>query len=91
MASIRKRGKLWQAQVRRKSAPSLYQSFLTKAEAQAWSREAEVSLDREVLPAKPEVPERFTLGNLLRRYLREAVPHKKGHVTETYRINLLLR
>jgi len=91
MASIRKRGNVWQAQVRRKSAPSLYQSFPTKSEAQAWAREAEVSLDKGTLPAKPEALGRITLSDLLRRYLREVVPYKKGHVTESYRINFLLR
>jgi integrase len=35
--------------------------------------------------------ERITLGDLLGRYLREVVPLKKGHVTEAYRINFLIR
>jgi integrase len=91
MASIRKRGNVWQAQVRRKSSPSLYQSFPTKAEAQAWAREAEVSLDRGTPLVKQEALERITLGDLLRRYLREVVPHKKGYITEAYRIGFLLR
>jgi len=69
MDSICKRGKLWKAQAQHKSAPSFYQSYPTKAEAQAWSREAEFSLDREVLPAKPEVPRGLPWRNLLRRYL----------------------
>ena len=39
MASIRKRGSTWQAQVRREGSPPLSKTFATKADAQVWARD----------------------------------------------------
>jgi ketopantoate reductase len=50
MATIRKRGSSWQAQVRREGFPPIPKSFPTKAEAAAWAREKEAAIDRAKLP-----------------------------------------
>ena len=78
-------------QIRRKGNPSLYKSFKTKAEAQAWARKQEAGLDQGIITAKPVTHEKVYLSDLLHRYLRDVVPLKKGHTTESYRIGLLLR
>ena len=74
MATIRKRGTKWQAQVRRKGCPPLSRSFIQKADAQAWARQMEIQADREDLPVRTTVLNETTLGTLIRRYLEEARP-----------------
>ncbi len=51
MAAIRKRGNSWQVQIRRQGFSPLAQSFPTHADAVAWARDKERSIDRsEILP-----------------------------------------
>jgi hypothetical protein len=52
MASIRKRGSSWQAQVRREGYPPLSKSLASKADAMAWARDKERSIDRAELPTE---------------------------------------
>lgn len=86
MASIRKRGKTWRAEVRLRGC-SESASFATKGEAQAWATEKEsaiISVARGQLPKK-------TFGEALTRYSDEVSPTKKGARWEQIRINLLKR
>jgi integrase len=46
MATIRKRGKRYHAQVRKTGHPSLTKSFRTKAEAQEWAKQQEVIIEQ---------------------------------------------
>lgn len=77
MASIRRRGKAWRAEVyidgRRESA-----SFDTKAQAVAWAQQREAELVGERLPD-------HTLREALRRYAREVAPTHKGERWEVVR------
>jgi len=91
MASIRKRGSSWHVQVRRSGQPSLTRSFNKKPDAIAWGRQTEAEIDRRGLAPSRADLERFTVGDLLKRYRDEVVVHKRGKRTETYTIEALLR
>jgi integrase len=88
MATIRQRGKYWEAQIRRRGWPSLSRSFDTKAAAEAWARRSESEMDRGVFVDRSEA-ERNTFGDLLKRYAEEISPQKKGGPGEILRIRKL--
>lgn len=83
MASIRKRGTSWRAEIykngHRESA-----TFPTKQQAAAWALQREAELGGERLPDK-------TVGDALRRYGREVSPKHKGERWELARLGLLER
>lgn len=89
MATIRKRGDKWQVQVRRKGARPVSKSFLTRKDAEVWSRQCEAAIDL----GRPieATPSNYKLGDLLDRYQREITDEKKGKEVETRRINRLKR
>ncbi|RDI62007.1 tyrosine-type recombinase/integrase [Microvirga subterranea] len=91
MATIRKRGSSWQAQVRREGYPPLSKSFKTKADAAAWARDKERSIDRAELPTTARGLRGVTVGDLLRRYCETVTQSKRGAEPERYRIRNLLR
>lgn len=87
MAYFTESGKGWRAQVAingfRKS-----KTFRTKREATAWAGALETEVrERERKPAG----ERYTLANILSRYLIEVVPGKRGARWEALRIQAFLR
>ena len=90
MASFRKRGTQWEAQVRKLGWPSVSKSFPSKAEAQRWASVIESEMTREVFVDRSRLNE-LTLADLLLRYGKEITPSKKGQETEQYRIGALLR
>jgi integrase len=90
MATIRKRGSSWQAQVRREGYPPLSKSFASKADAAAWARDQERAIDRAELPTTVRELKGVTVGDLLRRYSETVTPTKRGAGPEQYRINTLL-
>jgi integrase len=86
MATIRKRGAAWQAQVFlhgvRKSG-----TFGTKIEAQQWAAQ----IEGQILAGKTdEIPDK-TFADLLRRYAKEVSPTKRGERWERIRIELTCR
>jgi integrase len=90
MASIRKRGYSWEAQVRRQGYPSLCKSFSTKADAAQWAREQERAIERAELPTTIRDFRNMTVSDLLRRYGQEITPIKRGAKFEESRIRQLL-
>lgn len=90
MATIRKRGSSWQTQVRREGYPSLSKTFASKADAAAWARDQERSIDRAELPTTARELKGVTVGDLLRRYKETVTPTKRGAGPEQYRIKTLL-
>ncbi|MCK1485912.1 site-specific integrase [Bradyrhizobium sp. 193] len=90
MPTIRKRGQTWQAQVRRAGYPALSKSFANRADAVAWAREKERSIDRADLPTDIKELKRLTVADLLKRYEQEITPRKRGAVFERSRIRQLL-
>jgi hypothetical protein len=68
MAKIRKRGRRWQVQVRRSNGYRASRSFLLRADAERWAREAEAEADRRFLQTDPTQLAKLRLSDLLRRY-----------------------
>lgn len=91
MATIRKRNGKWQAQVRIKGSGALSRTFLTKADAQAWSRSLEAEAVRRGLPVGLKVLDSMTVSHILIRYRDEVTPNKRGAVREYVAIRVMLR
>jgi hypothetical protein len=91
MATIRKRGARWQAQVRRVGSPPNSKSFINRKDAEAWARQSEIQVDRKELPYDPKQLERFTLGELVIKYRDTVTPHKRSAKVETIVLNTFLR
>lgn len=90
MAAFRKRGTGWQARVRRAGYPDEVKTFPTRAEAERWARSVEGEMDRGEFSDQREVA-RTTLGDLVRRYMVEVTPSKRGAREEVIRLNAMLR
>ncbi|NOE35358.1 hypothetical protein [Ruegeria sp. HKCCD7318] len=91
MASILKRpsGK-WQAQVR-VNGTSRSKTFTTKKDAMFWARDMETRAERCHLLINPADLRTETLGNILKRYVREVVPLKQAGRNEACMISSILR
>jgi integrase len=92
VATIRKRGKRWQALVRLKGALPISKSFDRRAEAEAWARRQETSIERDesIERVRLGLSSNLTLGELLQRYRDQIVPLKKSADRETSAINVFL-
>jgi hypothetical protein len=90
MPTIRKRGQTWQAQVRRAGYPAFSKTFATRADAAAWAREQERSIDRAELPTDIKELRRLTVADLLKRYEQEITPEKRGATFERSRIRAVM-
>ena len=86
MASFRKRGLTWTAEIRRKGI-STSATFSTKAEAVAWAAKEEANI---IAGKRGDIPNK-TFGDLLSKYADEVSPTKKGERWERLRIGLTLR
>jgi integrase len=73
MASYRKRGNRWQAQVRKPGAPAQSKNFDTNAAAKHWAVQLEAKIDAGETTGRMV----GTLGDLLDRYQREVDPIKR--------------
>ena len=90
MASVRKHGNKWQARISRKGCAPIAKSFLSKVDAERWSRQAEAQLDQGTFVDLTEA-QKTTIGELIERYRLEVTPKKKGTKQEGYRLNVLKR
>ena len=88
MASIIKRNDKWFVRVRKHGQPSQSKTFTVKQDAQRWAVMIERELDQGLVG---HIDKSVTLGDLLRRYLKEVTPHKKSCDKETWRIKALLK
>lgn len=91
MATFRKRGSRWQAQIRRRGQAAISKTFDTKREAEAWARQAEVELEREDASRIMPVTVAATLKDALEKYSKEVTPTKRGASPEKYRIGKMMR
>jgi integrase len=91
MATFRKRGNRWQAQVRRSGHSPLSRSFLHRTDAEKWARSIELDQDRTLLPSDPRILGRFTLGDLVHRYINTITPRKRRHEIERIELRAFLR
>jgi integrase len=88
MASIIKRNDRWFVRIRKHGQPSQSKTFNFKQDAQKWAVMIERELDQGLTGC---VDKSVTLGNLLKRYLKEVTPHKKSCDKEAWRIKALLK
>lgn len=88
MASIRQRNGKWQARVSRKGHPTAEKTFLTRSDAEKWSRAVETEMDRGLYIDRTEA-ERSSFSEVLRRYEAEILPSKKGKEAESIRLRTL--
>jgi integrase len=91
MASLRKRGSKWQAQVRLKGRPAGSRSFTFKSDAELWARQTEVALERDEFPDAWRSLKTVNLGELLERYEKTVTARKKGQAAERYLLRILRR
>ncbi len=91
MATIRQRAAgAWEVQIRKTGFPTCSRTFDSKAEARAWATHIESEMERGVFHDRSEA-EKTTLGEIIRRYLRDVSPGKKGAESEQYRLGAILR
>jgi integrase len=90
MATIRKRGKYWHVQVRKKGHKAVTRSFKDKKIAAAWIKKTESEIERGIFQDITEA-QKTTLAELMDRYAREVLPHKRAQHTELSSIRLLKR
>ena len=88
MASILKRNDKWFVRVRKHGQPSQSKTFTIKQDAQRWAVMIERQIDQGLVGC---VDKSITLGDLLKRYLKEVTPYKKSRDKETWRIKALLK
>ena len=90
MASIRRRGAVWQVQVRRQGSRPFTRTFHLKADADLWARQREAEIDRGELPVDHRALRSITLARLLERYRDTVTPRKRGAPQERYKLRVLL-
>ena len=79
MASIRKRGKKWQVQVRRIGSPPINSSFNAKEDAVRWAREQDRAIDRgECSSPASKLGGDLRVSELLHQYQRDVSPRKRS-------------
>jgi hypothetical protein len=91
MATVRKRGKKFEVQIRRKGFNTLCRSFHKRSDADEWGRFMETQADRGALPTPTKVLEQHKVRTIIERYRDEISVKKKSHNTEIYILNAFLR
>ena len=89
MASIRKRGKSWQAQVRSRKTGAIGKSFHRKVDAERWAIKQETLMQNGQF-AQIQTQD-LTLHDLMQAYLEKVTPTKKGAAQEFRRISRLMK
>ena len=83
MATIRKRGLKWQAQIRRQGHPAFSKAFLTRDDAVRWSRSQERLIDLgEMISPGQTNQDLKTLSDLIDRYQQEVSVLKRSKSDE---------
>lgn len=90
MATIRKRGDSWHAQVRRQGHPPATKSFTLKSDADTWARKVEAQLDRGESLDPATRSQMVTLRQLLERYRATIVPNKRSAKNEAEALKVFL-
>lgn len=90
MATFRKRGNGWQVRVRRSGYPDEVKTLSTKFDAEQWARTVESDMDRGSFVCR-NIAEQTSFGDVIRRYMKEITPEKRGCIDETIRLTATLR
>ena len=88
MATIRKRGNKYHAQIRKLGYRSITQSFSSLTTAKRWVSLTEADMERHLHVV---IPDNTLPGELLDRYEKEVSPLHKSHQVERYRLKTLKR
>lgn len=86
MATVRRRGKKWQVQIRRRGHPPVSKTFRTQSAAWAWVDKVEP----EVVAGRFNL-DQHTVAEALERYRREIAPKKGGAHWEGLRLTAFQR
>lgn len=86
MATIKRRGKSWYVQIRRKGFTPRYKSFASKPDAMLWARAEESAIDNGYGYQASRDLSKITLREILRRYREEVSVHKRGYESENLRL-----
>lgn len=76
MASIDKRYGGWRAQVRRGNR-TLTKTFRMKADADAWARDIERAIDKDIDPSATRITTKDTFALLIRRHIEDLTTYGK--------------
>lgn len=90
MATIRKRGEKWQAQIRRRGQTQS-RTFIQRADAQRWAKQTEIEADRKGLVTDFRSLERLTVSDVLSRFIATIIPNRRGRQNESIILNAFLR
>jgi len=91
MATFRKRGPYQlEARIRKRGYPTTCKTFESKADAEAWAKEVESDMYKNLFVPSKEA-EQYTLGECLEGYIEECTPALKHPERETYRARFLKR
>lgn len=91
MASIRKRGNKWQAQVRRSGSTPVNRTFNAREDAVRWAREQDRAIDRgECSSSIVKLGGDLRVSELLHQYQRDVSPRKRS-VAETFHLRTITR
>ena len=88
MASIRKRGGKYHAQVRKSGYPPLTKTLSTLTTAKRWASTTEADMKRNLHVV---IPDKTLLRQHLDRYEEEVSPLHKSHQVEKYHLKTLKR
>ena len=88
MATIRRRGTKWQAQIQLLGHPAMSRTLTTKRDAELWARQVEAFIERGDLPGSRAALKTVTLLQMLDRYEATITPLKKGEASERYRLRV---
>ena len=89
MASIRKKRNKWSVRICKKGYPIIYKSFDQKSDATKFAKQVESDMDRNIFEDYSNAGN-TTLKDILVKYRDEVTINKKGHRSETYKINKLI-
>jgi hypothetical protein len=89
MATFRRRGTKWQAQIRLRGHPAMSRTFTLKNDAEVWARQIEASIERRDFSGSLVALKTVTLLQMLERYEATVTPLKKGEASERYRLRVL--
>ncbi len=90
MASITRRGRAYQARIRRRGYATLTATFDTRREAETWVRAKERDIDFGALP-ETLAAQQTTLSDVLEDYRRKVVPLHRGAAIENKRVLAMMR
>ncbi len=92
MASIRRRGDVWQVQVRRRGVRALSRTFLHKRDAEIWARQIESTCDSgHPIESTKKTQSTETFGDLIRRYATTLASDPRPLNTEKQILGEVLR